>query len=161
MLNKILIASIMIGGFCAYAQTKDIAHYCHDSNGTTTPLLITNEDGQSVPAQPILFELNRDKLSESSLLALDAVARMLLAHPEISLIQIDGHTDATGSVNYNDALSMRRISAVRNYLISRGIEQYKLLSKCHGSRDPLVPNDNSQNMAKNRRVEISVLTRIK
>ena len=68
-----------------------------------------------------------------------------------------GYTDDVGSQEYNLGLSERRADAVRNYLVSSGIDPKILTIKGFGKSNPRVPGDTPQARAKNRRVEIGIV----
>jgi outer membrane protein OmpA-like peptidoglycan-associated protein len=86
----------------------------------------------------------------------DAVAKMK-AHPEIKLVEIEGHTDSRGNDAYNMDLSQRRSDSVKNYFVSKGIDGNRLRTKGYGESKPIAPNDTPENLAKNRRIEFSVV----
>lgn len=73
--------------------------------------------------------------------------------PEIWVI---GHTDAVGTMQYNDQLSVQRAEHVRDELVSRGISADRIEVFGRGKREPLIPTSEGISEAKNRRVEISV-----
>ena len=72
-------------------------------------------------------------------------------------VELGGHTDADGSDATNQALSERRAAAVMAYLVSKGIAADRLVAHGYGESQPLVSNDSSANMARNRRIEFKVL----
>lgn len=90
---------------------------------------------------------------------LDEIASLLRAHPELLLLEIQGHTDATGDADLNRALSEGRAAAVRDYLVTAGVEAERLQSAGYGPDKPLVEGDDPASLARNRRVEILVLER--
>uniref|UniRef100_UPI004049CBCD OmpA family protein n=1 Tax=Flavobacterium sp. TaxID=239 RepID=UPI004049CBCD len=69
-----------------------------------------------------------------------------------------GHASNEGSVNHNKVLSEERAKAICNFLVTNGIDKYRLSAEGKGDRFPIVSNDTETNRAKNRRVEI-VLSR--
>lgn len=71
-------------------------------------------------------------------------------------VMVIGHTDRVGSVQANDALSLKRAEAVRSLLVEAGIPADKLELAGRGEREPLVPTADEVTEARNRRVEISV-----
>jgi outer membrane protein OmpA-like peptidoglycan-associated protein len=101
--------------------------------------------------EPVLFELGKSKIHESSLPIL-AEAIMELNTHENAFIQIDGHTDNTGSNGTNDALSFRRANAVKRYLSDMGANPKRMIAIGHGSRVPVADNKTAEGRAKNRRV---------
>ena len=72
-------------------------------------------------------------------------------------IKIIGHTDNTGSADYNNKLSLRRAEAVRDYLASLGVDPNKLEVSGAGESKPLADNSTPEGRAKNRRVEIELI----
>jgi OOP family OmpA-OmpF porin len=68
-----------------------------------------------------------------------------------------GHTDAIGSDGYNQRLSVRRSDAVKNYLVSKGVERNRVYTEGKGEKQPVADNKTSEGRAKNRRVEIEVV----
>jgi len=72
-------------------------------------------------------------------------------------ITITGHTDNTGSADYNMKLSLRRAEAVRDHLVGLGIDPNKLEVKGEGMSNPIADNSTEQGRAKNRRVEVEII----
>jgi outer membrane protein OmpA-like peptidoglycan-associated protein len=108
----------------------------------------------------ILFEFGSDRIAPSSFRLLDDVARVLLEHPDVSPVMIEGHTDSIGSRAINLDLSKRRARSVENYLVGKGVVRTRLRSQGYGFDRPLVPNDTPLNRAKNRRTEFKVVDEI-
>jgi outer membrane protein OmpA-like peptidoglycan-associated protein len=75
----------------------------------------------------------------------------------IHLVEIAGHTDSVGNVDYNVKLSERRASSVKQYLIKKGIDPNKVVTKGYGPTDPVADNETEEGRAKNRRVELIIL----
>lgn len=105
----------------------------------------------------VYFELGTAKLDPRSNALLDEVARVLNQAPQIQLVQIEGHTDKSGSAATNIPLSANRAKAVRSYLISKGIDASRLRAKGYGSSRPLVTNTKDDTTEANRRVEFTIL----
>ena len=87
---------------------------------------------------------------------LDALAEFMTENPNI-IIEISGYTDNTGDATHNKTLSLERAEAVKNAMIERGIEAYRMVATGYGESRPLVPNDSEKNKALNRRVEVRVI----
>ncbi len=68
-----------------------------------------------------------------------------------------GHTDAAGTDDYNQKLSVRRSEAVKSYLVGKGIEKNRVYTEGKGEKQPVADNKTSEGRAKNRRVEIEVV----
>jgi len=102
--------------------------------------------------QQIQFDFNKSTIKPVSFPILDAVKDVLVANPKITL-EVQGHTDNVGQAAYNLKLSQQRADAVRNYLVSHGIEASRLVSKGYGMNQPLLPNNTEGNRALNRRVQ--------
>ena len=68
-----------------------------------------------------------------------------------------GHTDSVGTPQYNQGLSERRASAVKAYLVSKGIAANRIYTEGKGEKDPIASNSTAEGRAKNRRVEIEVV----
>jgi len=69
-----------------------------------------------------------------------------------------GHTDSIGSDAYNQKLSVRRAEAVKAYLVSKGIEKNRIYTEGKGEKQPVADNKTKEGRAKNRRVEIEVVS---
>ncbi len=78
-------------------------------------------------------------------------------HPEIELIEVQGHADNIGGHPYNLQLSQARANAVRAWLVERGIPADKLVAKGYGARVPLGPNETEEGRQKNRRVQFMIV----
>ena len=76
---------------------------------------------------------------------------------DLEVIIAIGHTDSIGSNAYNQKLSIRRASAVKAYLVSKGIEANRIYTEGKGETQPVADNKTKEGRAKNRRVEIEVV----
>jgi outer membrane protein OmpA-like peptidoglycan-associated protein len=105
------------------------------------------------------FEAGSGEIDPKSYPVLDEIAQLLRASPETQLLRIEGHTDNVGPTEDNESLSKARADAVREYLITRGgIAKERLTSVGFGARRPIATNDTAEGRAKNRRVEVHVVT---
>jgi OOP family OmpA-OmpF porin len=100
----------------------------------------------------IYFDLNKSTLKPSSFPVLDEIVAGLKDQPTLK-VEIQGHTDSTGTADYNQKLSERRAQSVCNYLISKGIAEDRLISKGYGLDRPIASNKTTEGRARNRRVE--------
>jgi outer membrane protein OmpA-like peptidoglycan-associated protein len=106
----------------------------------------------------IQFEFDSATIKPKSYVVLDSVVDVMLTHPEIELVEVQGHTDDRGDAKYNLDLSQRRADAVRQYLIDAGIDPDRLIAKGYGETKPIAPNVTAKGRARNRRVEFHILS---
>jgi outer membrane protein OmpA-like peptidoglycan-associated protein len=106
--------------------------------------------------ETVLFGTNNAEILPGSFPLMDAIAEVLAEHREIEIVVVEGHTDSVGAKAFNQRLSERRAAAVVVALVSRGVASSRLSSKGYGLTHPLLPNDNDENRAKNRRVELRI-----
>jgi outer membrane protein OmpA-like peptidoglycan-associated protein len=103
------------------------------------------------------FQTDSAQILPDSEAILQEIGDVLRKHPELSQVEIQGHTDNTGSAPYNLRLSQERADAVRTALISLGVEASRLSARGYGQDKPLVPNTSDANRARNRRVQLMIL----
>lgn len=103
----------------------------------------------------VCFAYNSSVLDEKSLQELDQVVAQLDSLSDYT-IRLHGHTDNTGTNERNSQLSKDRALAVRNYLISKNADSTKIVFEFYGEEKPVLPNTTQENMALNRRVEVTV-----
>lgn len=113
------------------------------------------ERGLVVTLGDVLFETNQAALKPGAARNLDTLVEALRKHPETT-VQIEGHTDSTGSAEYNLGLSQRRAEAVQSYLVSQGIASSRLNPRGLGKDYPVASNDSAAGRQQNRRVEIVI-----
>lgn len=114
--------------------------------------------GETLTLREIYFQYDKTTLLQQSYNELQRLLRLLEANPKMR-IEIGGHTDSKGSVEYNQRLSEGRAKAVADYLIEHGINAKRLEFKGYGKSRPIDDNDSEEGRARNRRVEIKVLSR--
>ncbi len=114
-------------------------------------------EGVKMELENINFETNSSTLNPSSYEELDMLVDNLKMNADIK-VELSAHTDDIGADAYNFKLSDQRAAAVAEYLITKGIAKSRIISKGYGKTQPLVPNTNDENRAKNRRVELKVIS---
>ncbi len=102
-----------------------------------------------------LFESNSDKLSQNSLTDFDQIIKSMATFPQATL-KVVGHTDATGSAEYNQKLSERRAQAVADYIISNGVDANRVQAIGAGMTEPKASNKTAAGRTENRRVEVII-----
>ncbi|HEU5179615.1 MAG TPA: OmpA family protein [Candidatus Polarisedimenticolia bacterium] len=102
------------------------------------------------------FETNSAKLTEDSQSTLDHVAFTLKDWSKVR-VEIGGHTDSQGDDEHNMELSQARADAVRDFLVSQGVDASRLTTRGYGEAEPIADNKSAKGRAKNRRVELTKL----
>lgn len=103
----------------------------------------------------VLFGLNKADVTLESSQTLNKLITVLNNYPDTNL-EIQGHTDNTGTNEYNDGLSVRRSTSVANYLRTNGIASSRITTKGFGENSPKYSNDTEDGRAGNRRVEFLI-----
>lgn len=111
--------------------------------------------GLIVNMPDVLFALNSANLTADARERLAKVAGILIAYPDIK-VEVDGYTDNTGPLNFNQQLSQQRADTVRQYLVSQGVPSGSVDSKGFGPNDPIASNDTPDGRKQNRRVNMVV-----
>lgn len=103
-----------------------------------------------------VFDTDSARIRSEHVAPLDAVVTVLTQNPSLR-IRLDGHTDDTGTADYNFSLAERRAAAVRDHLIAGGVAPERLEVRGFGPTRPIDTNDTVAGRRRNRRVEISVI----
>lgn len=111
--------------------------------------------GLIVNMPDVLFNLNSASLKTDARERLAKVAGILIAYPDIH-VEVDGYTDNTGTLDFNQQLSQQRADTVRSYLVQQGVPSASIDSKGFGPNDPVASNDTPQGRQQNRRVDLIV-----
>ncbi len=104
----------------------------------------------------ITFAVDSADINGDFFAVLDSVTLVVQEYDK-TLIEIMGHTDSTGSDEYNQVLSERRARSVSNYFQSRDVEPLRLGTYGHGENYPVADNSTKEGRALNRRVEIALV----
>ncbi|MCL5990585.1 MAG: OmpA family protein [Bacteroidetes bacterium] len=100
----------------------------------------------------IYFDFDSASLKQESFWELNRVIDFLKDAPNCK-IQINGHTDSIGTKEYDQLLSERRAKSVKNYLVSNGITESRIITKGYGEKKPIASNETEEGRERNRRVE--------
>ncbi|MFM7800970.1 MAG: outer membrane protein OmpA, partial [Limnohabitans sp.] len=107
-------------------------------------------------AADAFFDFNKSVIKPEAKAKLDDLVDKIKAINLEVIIGV-GHTDAMGSDEYNQILSMRRSNAVKAYLINKGVDKTRIYTEGKGEKQPVADNGTKEGRAKNRRVEIEVV----
>ncbi len=126
---------------------------------TTTEIKLDSIDykvGNTITLENIFFEFDKATILPQSKPELKKLMDILTDYPYLT-IQISGHTDNIGSDAYNQKLSEARAKSVVDYLIDEKVDPERLTYRGYGSAKPITSNATEEGMAKNRRVEFTVI----
>jgi OOP family OmpA-OmpF porin len=101
------------------------------------------------------FDFDKSNIRPDAEPILDAAATALKEESSIA-VSVEGHTDSRGTDAYNERLSVRRATAVRDYLVRHGIDAQRLTVRGFGESQPVASNETDDGRAQNRRVELRV-----
>lgn len=101
----------------------------------------------------VLFDVDSTRIDSDGRQTLEEMTEVLEEYSKTAVI-VQGHTDSTGSEEYNDDLSERRAESVRRYLVSLGVDPNRLATMGFGETAPVASNDSESGRRQNRRVDI-------
>ncbi|HBS06549.1 MAG TPA: hypothetical protein DEA96_16390 [Leptospiraceae bacterium] len=131
---------------------KDLKDNADDVNVRKT------DEGIALDLSDILFEFDSADLTDRARATIDGIAKILKRYPERE-IRISGHTDSTGPDDYNQKLSEQRARAVLQELQrNHSFDPTRMSYKGYGEAKPIAPNNTPEGRARNRRVEILIVT---
>ncbi|TMB21265.1 MAG: OmpA family protein [Deltaproteobacteria bacterium] len=99
------------------------------------------------------FDFNKATLKPGGKKMVDEAVDVMKEKPGLK-VSVEGHTDSIGADAYNQKLSERRAGAVRDYMVSQGIDAARISVKGFGKTKPIASNATAAGRAENRRVEI-------
>jgi outer membrane protein OmpA-like peptidoglycan-associated protein len=108
-------------------------------------------------SKQIHFETDSSKILGDSNALMEEIADVLQQHPGIKKVEIQGHTDNTGTPDHNMQLSDARAGSVKSWLVGAGVDGNRLVAKGYGQTRPVAPNVTAANRARNRRVQFIIL----
>ena len=110
----------------------------------------------------ILFPRRSAELSpEGEMLLIEDIKKAMVLLKRAEYIEVVGHTDDVGEVDYNLELSRQRAAVVRDFMIKAGVNPYKIMTWGAGMSLPIAKNNTPEGRAENRRVEILILGRLR
>ncbi len=105
----------------------------------------------------IQFTTWKAEILEESFDTLDKVAEVMMQHPELTLVEIQGHTAKANQPKRTLRLSQDRAEAVMKYLVKKGVDAERLQAKGYGEEKPIADNETEEGRTQNRRVEFVVV----
>lgn len=144
------------GGGIGYYMDRQEADLRHKLEGTGVRVQRNGNQIQLIMPGNITFDVDQSSIRSSFTDVLESVSLVLEEYDE-TIIQIDGYTDSTGSASYNQLLSERRASSVRDFLLNQGIASNRTRATGHGENSPIASNSTESGRAQNRRVELTLV----
>ena len=142
------------GGYVGYRMDEQIRELEEATAGTGVDVTAL-DDSILLNLPDVTFAVDSTAISPQMRNVLDDVAQSMIQYPD-SLIDVMGHTDSTGSDQYNLDLSRRRAESVANHLASRGVSRARIETTGYGEQYPVADNTTATGRAQNRRVEIRI-----
>jgi OOP family OmpA-OmpF porin len=105
----------------------------------------------------VKFRTGSAEIDPASDPVLEAIRAVLVAHPEVRKVRIEGHSDNRGGAAHNKKLSEGRAASVLGWLVQHGIESGRLASEGFGQATPIDSNRTEEGRRNNRRVELTVV----
>ena len=103
----------------------------------------------------LMFAVNESGLNATTKENLGSLANTLNEYDGTEIL-IEGHTDASGSEEYNQSLSEKRAKSVKDYLTAQGVDASRLIMMGYGEAQPIADNETAEGKQKNRRVEVAI-----
>ena len=155
--KRTLAALAMVLGFATFGCTDDDKKVAEEpvqpapAEAAPAPA----PDATAFKAQTVYFGFDEYTLTPEAQQQLQALADHLKAAPN-AVVQVEGHCDERGSIEYNLALGERRAKAVRDYLVALGVESKRISTISYGSERPKVEGHDEAAWSQNRRANFVI-----
>ena len=146
------VAKYMLDPAEANADKKVIRNIELTKGGGSQNLAV----GNVIRLDNLIFQVGKSRISEESYQELDIVHNMMSENNRM-VIQLEGHTDYQGNAKENLKLSQARVDAVKQYLVSKGVNKSRIKTKAFGGNMPLSREETPEAHRMNRRVEMRIL----
>ncbi len=125
----------------------------------TVPIKVDVLQDRIVLSDKVYFELDSAVIEADSFGLLDALVATIQAHPDLTRVRVEGHTDQQGAVEYNQKLSEARAASVRDYLVKGGVDGSRLDAVGYGEAQLVNRDNNEDAYEENRRVAFTITAR--
>ncbi len=142
----------------ACPNEKGKANQDPTKNGCPESVRVT--ETEVIILQQVQFDTSKATIKKVSDPLLDEVAGVFKEHPELTKIEVQGHTDSKGVPAMNKTLSQQRAESVKKALVKRGIGEARLVPKGYGQDKPIGDNGTDEGRQKNRRVQFVILEKV-
>ena len=141
------------GGFIGNYMDKQAAEIERDIEGARVERV--GEGIKITFSSGILFDVDKSNLKDPYKGELAQLAAILNKYEDTNIL-LAGHTDSTGSDEYNLGLSSRRADSVANYLATQNVNRARFATEGYGKTDPIASNETAEGRAQTRRVEVAI-----
>lgn len=131
------------------------AEYAGTACAESAAAEIERVDAIQTIRERVHFEFDRSRITDEAAAVLERKAEVLRRYPDVTLV-VEGHCDERGSLEYNQALGMRRAESARRYLASLGVDTSGYRTVSYGEERPLVDQSNERAWALNRRADFGI-----
>ena len=121
------------------------------------PKAVRVVENEIVILEQVQFDTGKSTIKKASDELLNEVEQVLTEHPEMTKIEVQGHTDNRGAAAMNKKLSQARADAVKKALVERGVSADRLVTKGYGPDKPIDDNSTEEGRQRNRRVQFVIL----
>jgi len=153
--NAALGCGVIGAGVGAYMDVQE-AEFREQLQGTGVQVSRNGDQLDLVMPGNVTFNTNEYTIRQDFYPVLDSVGQILYKYKDTRL-RVIGHTDSTGSADYNYNLSNRRATSVANHLAAGGLDQNRLITQGMGPDQPIASNNTEAGKAMNRRVELQIV----
>ncbi len=150
------LAGGAVGGGVGYYLDVQAAELRAELASTGVQVVESDDSIRLIMPGNITFKTDSADINSSFYPVLNSVAKVLNKYSN-STVMVSGHTDSTGSANYNLNLSRERAQSVASYLQGQGVKASRFEVLGLGSSNPIASNDTAAGRAQNRRVEIKII----
>ncbi|MDD4149279.1 MAG: OmpA family protein [Bacteroidales bacterium] len=140
-----------------YSENIDIPEATAYQEVTKDVVLSKVGIGSKIVLKNIFFDYGKETLRETSHAELERLVTLLNSYPNMT-IEIGGHTDSHGGLQFNTQLSEARAKSVVDYLVDKGISKLRLTYKGYAYLQAIATNDTDEGRQQNRRVEFKVMS---
>lgn len=150
------LAGAAVGGGVGYYLDVQAAELRQELASTGVQVVESDDSIRLIMPGNITFRTDSADINSSFYPVLNSVAKVLNKYSN-STVMVSGHTDSTGSADYNLALSKSRAQSVAAYLQGQGVKSSRFEVLGMGSSNPIASNADAAGRAQNRRVEIKII----
>jgi flagellar motor protein MotB len=150
--------NISKSGYLFHSENFSLINHTSGNPFNINVLLQPIEVGNKVILKNVFFDTNKYNLQPESRSELQKLIEFLQLNPSV-YIEISGHTDDVGNDELNQKLSENRAKSVYDYLISGKIDPARMVFVGYGKTQPIGPNTNDEERARNRRTEFKIMAK--